>query len=350
MQQIYQRILNHKGVKKHFFICFIGILLGILIYYYLLLNGEKVEESISFSGVSAAALCGVLVGYILYGLTLKLDELVPWKNQMPNRLAIGIVSHFIISLFIVLSLFYVYNVFFILEPDFFIAYKQTLIKLSILLFILSILYTLIYFALYSYYSFARLQIETVQQERTQIELQLKALKSQISPHFLFNNLNTISSLIFEDTSKAEHYIRRLAKIYQFTLSSYHEKLVPLSKELDIIASYQYLLDIRFKNKIRWTINISEAHEKSNIPPLTLQMLVENAIKHNELTSEKPLSISIKTVGDYICVENNLTSAPQIIESFNIGLTNIKERYKLLINKEIVIDHGATFSVKLPVVA
>ncbi len=348
MQQLYQRILNHQGVKKHFLICFIGILLGILIYYYLLLNGEKVDQTISIGGVSAAAFCGVFVGYIVYVVTLKLDQLIPWKNQMPNRLAIGIVSSFVISLFVVLGLFYMYNEFFILEPDFFSIYKQTLINLSILLFILSIIYTLIYFALYSYHSFVTLQIETVQQERTQIELQLKALKSQISPHFLFNNLNTISSLVFEDTVKAEHYIRRLANIYQFTLNSYHEKLVPLAKELDIIASYQYLLDIRFKNKIHWTVDISETHQKSMIPPLTLQMLVENAIKHNELTAENPLSIIIKTVDDYICVENNLTSAPKKIESFNIGLTNIKERYKLLINKEIIVDHGLNFSVKLPV--
>ncbi len=350
MQEIYQRILNHNGVKKHFLISFLGALLGILIYYYLLVNGEIVDENVSFRGISAAAICGVLVSYFSFALTLKLDRLLPWKNQMPNRLAAGIISHFITALLITISCFYAYNNYILIQSDFFNAYRQTLIKLSILLFIISILFTLVYFALYSYYSFARLQIETVRQERSQIELQLKALKSQISPHFLFNNLNTISSLIFEDVPKAEIYIRRLATIYQFTLSSYHEKLVPLSKELEILTSYQYLLDIRFKNKINWVINISEEHGQSNIPPLTLQMLVENAIKHNELSSDNPLTIMIKSTDKYLCVENTLTNTPKKIESFNIGLSNIKDRYKLLSNQDVIIDRGTDFSVKLPIMA
>ena len=336
-------------MKKYFLISFIGVLLGILIYYYLVLSGETTSETISFRGIFASAFCGIFVSHIIYNLTLKLDTLLPWKNQMPNRLAAGIIVYFVVASLIVLGFFYTYNELILLESEFFNTYKQTLVKLAILLLILSILYTLVYFALYSYYSFATLQIETVQQERTQIELQLKALKSQLSPHFLFNNLNTISSLIYEDVSKAEHYIRRLANIYQFTLSSYHEKLVPLTKELEIVASYQFLLDIRFKNKLSWKIDISKASETSNIPPLTLQMLVENAIKHNELTNNNPLTISIKKIDGYIWVENTITTSPKKIESFNIGLTNIKERYKLLSNKEVIVDHGTSFIVKLPVI-
>ena len=350
MQQTYQRILNHEGVKKHFLISFIGILVGILIYYYLTVSSVSTDQTVSFRDFFAAAICGILIGYMSYLLSLKLDIFLPWKNQMPNRLAVGIVVHFLMATTLVFCFFYAYNKFILLEVDFVSTYQQTLVKLSILLLILSILYTLVYFALYSYYSFSTLQIETVQQERAQIELQLKALKSQLSPHFLFNNLNTISSLIFEDESKAELYIRRLAQIYQFTLNSYHEKLVSLSTELDIVASYQYLLDIRFKNKLSWTIDISESHRASNIPPLTLQMLVENAIKHNELTSENPLAISIKTVDNYLCIENTITTSPKKIESFNIGLTNIMERYKLLSNKEIIVDNRANFIVKLPILA
>ena len=229
-----------------------------------------------------------------------------------------------------------------------ITYHYVLIKIAILFFILILIYEVIYFALYSYYSYATLQIETVKQERKQIELQLNALKSQLSPHFLFNSLNTISSLAFKNKKKAERFIRRLANMYDYTLKSYNSKLISLSEELSFVNSYLFLLETRFENKFKCSITISENLLESKIPPLTLQMLIENAVKHNQLSKKIPLEISITTDENYITIQNNLTEKQEKITSFNIGLKNINSRYLLLSNKGIIVINNNSFTVKIPI--
>ena len=153
---------------------------------------------------------GLLVTYILYFLAIKLDKLYPWQTQTNNRLFIGFILQMLVAFCIIFGFIYLYSIFIITNEEFFITYEETLIKLSILMCILLIVYSIIYFAFYSYYSFATLQIESVKQERKQIDLQLKALKSQLSPHFLFNSLNTISSLVHTNAKKSELFIRKLA--------------------------------------------------------------------------------------------------------------------------------------------
>jgi LytS/YehU family sensor histidine kinase len=194
-----------------------------------------------------------------------------------------------------------------------------------------------------------LQIESVKQERKQIDLQLKALKSQLSPHFLFNSLNTISSLVFVDKKKAKLFIRRLSKLYDYTLQSYHSKLITLKEELDFVESYQYLLAIRFEDKFKTNIRIDEGLWSTKIPPLSLQMLVENAVKHNTMSIEKPLIIDVFIEGEYICVTNTITESPKEKTSFHVGLKNINKRYLLLVNKGISVSNGNNFSVKIPII-
>ena len=162
-------------MKKHFLITALGTALGILLSYYLVVSRQ--DNEVAFSAVIAilSAFVGVLVCYAIYGLTLKLDKVLPWRAQTNNRLFVGIVLHFFVAIIICFSLFYLYEVLLFSKTDFFDVYKQALIKLSILIFIIILVYSIVYFALFSYYSFATLQIETVKQERKQIDLQLKAL-------------------------------------------------------------------------------------------------------------------------------------------------------------------------------
>lgn len=345
--QLYHQLAHNQTVKKHLFISILGAMLGFLIYYYLVVSNSTTEETLQFTDAFVAVLCGVFVAYVFFWLSLKLDLLLPWKIQITNRLLIGILVHFLSAVLLISSVFYVYITYVLGMQPSFKAYQHAFIKLSILLLVLSLLYTVIYFAFYSYYAYATLQIETVKEERKRIHLQLKALKSQLSPHFLFNSLNTVSSLIYKSEDKAELYIRRLAKIYQYTLSSYHEKLVTLKQELELVKSYQFLLNTRFENKLKSSIEVPNEFQDTKIPPLTLQMLVENVVKHNELLEEDPLTVCIKIEGDSIVVENNITRPPAKIDSFNIGLSNIKARYQLLSNKEVIVNKGALFTVKLP---
>ncbi len=314
-----------------------------------MISGSTQEVAFSFTIAALTSFTGIFISYVLFFVVKKLDNYFPWQTQTNNRLFLGFIIQYTIAICLAIGLFYVYTSVFKAEVDFFYDHKELLIKLAILLCIILLIYSVIYFAFYSYYSFATLQIESVKQERKQIDLQLKALKSQLSPHFLFNSLNTVSSLVFVDKMKAKLFIRRLANLYNYTLQSYHSKLITLKEELDFVASYQYLLAIRFEDKFKANITIDDDLLSTKIPPLSLQMLVENAVKHNTMSIEKPLLIDVFVEDDFICVQNTITESPKDKTSFKVGLKNINKRYLLLVNKGISISNGENFTVKIPII-
>lgn len=336
-------------MKKHLLIVTLGIVLGYLLSYYLVVSAEDFQENFHLIDGLLSSILGVLISYVVYFSTLKFDKLLPWHKHSNNRLLFGLIIHYLITILLIIGFSYGYFNLFLGEHDFFTTNRQPLIKLSILVFIIIFIYSVVYFALYSYYSFATLQIETVKQERKQIDLQLKALKSQLSPHFLFNCLNTISSLVHINVNKADLFVRRLVKMYQYTLDSYNTKLITLEEELHFLESYQYLIMTRFEKKLFVSIDIPAKKLNSKIPPLTLQMLLENAVKHNKMDEKKPLKVSIFVKDNAICVQNNITETPIKTTSFHIGLKNINSRYLLLTNKGISITNGSDFSVSIPII-
>lgn len=335
--------------KKHLFIVVLGSLLGFLISFYLV-ESETVE-TVSFSAFQIILSCaiGVVVAYLVYVCSLFLDTFLPWRKYVETRLFVGIISLFMLSFSLIFGVIYLFDYTMNDTLNFMAVYQPMLIKLAIILFILILIFEIIYFALYSYYSYTTLQIEAVKQERKQIELQLSALKSQLSPHFLFNSLNTISSLVYKEKKRAQQFIRKLANMYQYTLKSYSEKLITLDEELTFVRDYLFLLETRFENKLSCTINVSETLLDTKVPPLAIQMLVENAVKHNQKDEENPLHITIESTKKHIEVQNNITEKPSNITSFNIGLKNINSRYLLLHTEGIIVSNGASFSVKLPLI-
>jgi sensor histidine kinase YesM len=347
--QFKKKLTNNFILKKYFSITLLGAFLGIAICFFLIYSEQQQAAVYKIENAFLAGLCGVVVALIISQTSYFFNRILPWQTQTGNRLFVGFTTHFIISFLLVSVFFYIYQILFFSVDNFIEEFRTTFIKLAIILLILTLVFEVIYFALYSYYSYAKFQIETVKQERKQIELQLKALKSQLSPHFLFNSLNTISSLIYKDENKAETFIRRLAKMYDYTLKSYHQKLITLKEELAFVESYKYLVQTRFQDKFICKINISDDVLLTKIPPLTIQMLVENAVKHNQLSIEKPLEINIFTSDNHIIIENNITEIPTNVVSFNIGLKNINTRYLILINKAISVVRANNFTVKLPII-
>ena len=347
--QITQQLTNNLSVKKHIYIAILGAILGILVCYFLIFSEQQDVADYQIKDGFFAALSGVLITFVIYRTTKFLNKLISWQTQTGNRLFAGLLVHFIIAFVFAVGCFYLYDKVFTQTPEFGKTYEAVFIKIAIILFIAVLIFEVIYFALYSYYSYATLQIETVKQERKQIELQLKALKSQLSPHFLFNSLNTISSLVFKDGKKAENFIRRLANMYDYTLKSYNQKLITLGEELEFVESYKYLVQTRFENKFTCNISISDDLLETKIPPLTLQMLVENAVKHNQLNEQNPLQVSITSDKNSITIHNNLTEKPKKVTSFNIGLKNINARYLLLSHQAISVTNGQNFTVKIPVI-
>ena len=179
--------------------------------------------------------------------------------------------------------------------------------------------------------------------------QNETLKNQINPHFLFNSLNTLASLIDTDPETSKLFIARLASIYRYILDNSHKDKVPLTSELAFVSDYYNLHKIRDEDKIILEINAPDA-EKYLILPVSLQILLENAIKHNMATREKPLNITISIEDKYIIVRNNLQKMGVQLMSTKIGLKNLAERFRLVTGRALIIEETAhDFTVKAPVI-
>jgi len=177
----------------------------------------------------------------------------------------------------------------------------------------------------------------------------EALQNQINPHFLFNSFNVLSDLVYEDQKKAVDFIRQLSQLFRYVLDSRDRELVPIKEELEFIEAFSYLLQTRFEEKLSIQLDF-KARENEMIVPMTLQLLIENCVKHNEISALQPLKVKIVRNGDYLKVENNLQAKAKGIESKQTGLDNIRQQFKYFTQKEIVIrETGQSFSVEVPVI-
>ncbi|MGV3558213.1 sensor histidine kinase [Larkinella arboricola] len=194
-----------------------------------------------------------------------------------------------------------------------------------------------------------LRVKGEQLKQEAVQAQFSALKNQVNPHFLFNSLSILSSLVETNTPLSVQYINRLSKVYRYILEQRNAERISLKSELEFINSYLFLLNIRFSDKLRVVIDIPEGDAaRYGIAPLTLQLLIENAVKHNQMSSEKPLVVTIQKQHDTLIVRNGLQLRPKKEESTGLGLQNIISRYKLLTTKPVVVDEKEhEFVVHIP---
>jgi hypothetical protein len=187
-------------------------------------------------------------------------------------------------------------------------------------------------------------------KRESLSAQLNALRSQVNPHFLFNNLNTLCSLIPENPKHAVDFVQQLSKVYRHILEVKDEKSILLKDELDLLKAYTFLLKTRFDKNLDVTIDIPSEKLQKRIVPMSLQILMENAIKHNIVSADKPLHIDISTVNGSLVVSNNLQMKSQVNECTGIGLDNIRNRYKLISERPVnVTTNDNNFTVSIPLI-
>ena len=176
----------------------------------------------------------------------------------------------------------------------------------------------------------------------------EALKSQLDPHFLFNSLNTLQSLISIDTEKAEIYLQQLSSVLRHTLQN--KEVISLEEELKCVHAYCDMMQIRYGENLKFEFKIDEKYNNYCVLPLSLQSLIENSVKHNVISSKQPLVVTLATGDDSVSVSNPIQTKTKPEESNGIGLVNLSERYRLKWNKEVEItDDGNTFCVKLPLI-
>lgn len=185
-------------------------------------------------------------------------------------------------------------------------------------------------------------------EMDKIEAELNALKAQIDPHFIFNSLNTLSYLITNKPEVAKMYNDMLAKVYRYILSYKDTNLIFLKEELEFVANYFYLINIRYEDAVHLTIEIPDVKSEDYlIVPVSLQSLIENAIKHNDFSKKEPLTIQLNIQANYVSVKNKIRPKEYIEHTPGTGLKNLNERCLLITQRGITIDKNTDFAVRVP---
>jgi two-component system LytT family sensor kinase len=211
-----------------------------------------------------------------------------------------------------------------------------------------------------FYMLLNLLYQTHQNQQVMLELertkadnlgaQYELLKQQVNPHFLFNSLNTLKSMVELEDKNSVDFILKLSDFYRFTLENRKLDLIPLSEEIEILDAYMFLLKARFEEGINLEYRIEESHYHTWVPPFTLQLLVENCIKHNVVSLDYPLNIILYSQGNQLVVENPLRLKTNPGRSTEMGLDNINRRYLHLLDKKIEIETNQdSFRVKLPII-
>ncbi|TDN83035.1 hypothetical protein DET49_1225 [Salegentibacter sp. 24] len=272
---------------------------------------------------------------------------IRWENANLRKVLLGAFGSVVLTLigyFFCRLLHYV--VYEAMPFQEFIAREKMVFYLFPLLFttIISLFFHLIYF-------YKALQEKKVKEQKIiagTASAKFDALKNQLDPHFLFNSLNVLSALIEESPEKAQKFTSALSKVYRYVLEQKNKELVDLEEELKFAKTYMDLLKMRFEDAIVFNLPSVLKNPGSKIVPLSLQLLLENTIKHNKVNSENPLEISIVEEDRKLVVKNNLQPKGILRRGSGVGLSNIKQRYFLLTDRMVEIDNANNiFSVKLP---
>jgi two-component system, LytTR family, sensor kinase len=328
-------------MKKYGTLVLMCTLLGIIFFVYIFYSAEGRFPALKFEAYEFIVFTLIInvTAFIAWQFDKQLDKWIDWRTHFLLRF----ISGFLLNGILVLILSITASML-LLEIR-----NDDVIRMGILLIITLFISEIFYGLFYSYRYYAKTQVEAMQLDRLQLELQFNSLKTQISPHYLFNCLNTVSSLLFKDTAMAEQFIRRMAETFRYVIDNQKEKLVTVSEEIEFVKAYYYLLQARYEQHLTLEINMPKNLFHTRIPPMTLQLLVENAVKHNKISKEQPLFIYISALDNtQIIVSNSKTMTTQA-ESLQIGLQNIINRYQFFTKEKVSIKNEARFTVTLPVI-
>ena len=259
-----------------------------------------------------------------------------------------LLSNFFVFTFTIIPTFLLAKYFFLYKPE------EMLLPIKLMLTYamrVNLFLNTVNFVIHYLRALRETQVEAERFKKISVQAQFESLKNQINPHFLFNNMNVLSTLIYKDQQIASEFILQLCKVYRYLLQNYNKELVALDEELDFIKSYLYLLQIRYGDNLKVMIDIQDHELKLNIVPAALQMLIENAIKHNIVSKKKPMTISISSRDKYLIVANSLQLKEEREISTNLGLNNINKRYEFVSKQSIKVEQeNNLFTVKLPLIS
>lgn len=280
-------------------------------------------------------------------ITRFLNKELPWSDYLTIRFFVQLLASLIYALICFNGSYFIFKILFTHDPP-----SPSQIFAVNLYSVLVILPAFsIYYVMYFMKEWKKSKVESEALQKESVKSQLLNLKNHLDPHFLFNNLNILSTLIEKGEENSTEYLNKFAEVYRYMLQNNTKELILLSDELEFIQSYLQLIKMRFRNALRFDVEIPAEKLELTIPPLTIQMLLENCVKHNALNESNPLNIEIKYIDDdYLLIQNNLTARKVKFQSNGSGLQNIKNRYSFFTDKPVSIENnGAHFKVLIPLI-
>lgn len=325
----------------------IVITLIMVIFRLLFADWDKIStyRELQFAGVS------FIYSFVLTCVNAYYNEYISkiysWDKQSQKRLWIGALGSIVLTvLAFAVVRWFTEVVLFGKDFNTFIATEKS--EYYIYALVITLIVSLF---LHAFYFYKALQDTKVKEQKIiagSASAKFDALKNQLDPHFLFNSLNVLTSLIEEDPIQAQKFTTSLSKVYRYVLEQKSKNLISVDEELQFAKTYVRLLKMRFEDSIIFEIPDKALNPEAKIVPLSLQLLLENAVKHNVVTSSKPLHIKIYEEDDYLYVTNNLQEKQVVKKSSGVGLQNIRQRYAILTKKEMQIFKTAKeFKVRLP---
>lgn len=335
-----------KELPRAFFIS-ISIFLVLLIIRFL--SGVRIEFNSSLLiNFSYTTLYGFMLYYANAILFMKLDEIFSKERFNSKRILIGFIGSFIISVGVIFLLRIFEDV--IIEgSSLTLFFEKEKFSNYLVTIIMTFVVTLAFHTFYFYKAYQESRLKEQKIIAGTANAKFESLKNQIDPHFLFNSLNVLSSLIEENPENAKQFTTSLSKIYRYVLEQKDKELVTVSEELTFAKTYMKLLKMRFENSITFELPTDFENPDAKVVPLSLQLLLENTIKHNVVSENKPLHIKIYIKDNFLVVENNLQKKEVLQDRKGVGLQNIVSRYAILSERKVLIDETKeTFAVYLPI--
>jgi len=342
-----REVFTIRSLKRGFIVC-LQLTLLFTFLFGVLFNQASIEGILKTFAISAMFSFGMGFGNGL--LNNYLSSKWDWITQTNERVAAGIIATVLYTVPLVLAIDYITMVVWgNTNPSNFFKGDNFWIHLFYIILSLGVSTFLHAKGFMKNWKAAMTQETTKQEIVAKTETaKFESLKSQIDPHFLFNSLNVLTSLIGENPHQAERFTTKLSKVYRYVLEQRNKDLIPLSEELQFAKTYMELLGMRFEDAVQFEIPTEVSNEELKIVPLSLQLLLENAVKHNVVSSLKPLSIKIYEKEGYLIIENNINPKEAIGKSTKVGLSNIADRYGLITQKRVMIENNnKTFKVSLP---
>ena len=276
-----------------------------------------------------------------------LDKKYSWQDHLVKRAIFGSLAIIVYSATAYLVVqFIMFKLVYGALPE---SPLSWILRTSYIAILISFAISLIFVAVAFFKNWKESLLEAERFKAEMLMYKYESLQNQINPHFLFNSFNVLSDLVYEDQNKAVTFIKQLSQLFRYVLDSRDRELVPIKEELEFLETYNFLLHTRFEKKLVIRQEF-EPEEGEMIVPMTLQLLIENCVKHNEISASKPLRVQILRNGDYLKVENNLQSISAGLNSKKTGLSNIMQQFKYFTTKEIIItETDKTYAVEVPII-